>query len=451
SALPFSLNDGALWAGRGAGALVSAGVALEAGPLRLIVAPELAYAANAAFDTLVPLAWRQQEPQTFYPDWQQGDHGIDLPYRNGDEAMTELRPGQSSLTLRAGPVEVGAGTENEWWGPGIRNALVLSNQAAGFGHLFARTARPLRTPIGGVEARWLSGALRDSRWYGPARGGDGWRSLSAAALVLSPTAGLSLGVARSVMAPADGAGDALAGGADVLTRWKGEADPATPDRFEQITSLFARAVLPAEGAEVYVEWARTRLPINLRDLLEAPEHSQGYTVGLQWLRPAGSGEVRLQAEHTYLEESPTFAWRSNGSWYASAAVPQGYTHQGQVLGAAVGPGGSGQWLAVDWLRGRGRGGVFLGRVRWAEDAYKDKPGGPNLFLAHDVSVFGGVRAALARGPVRVDAEYALERRYNYLFQNDAFNFLDRDRAVNVSNHTLRLRLSTAAPRLGRSR
>ena len=202
--------------------------------------------------------------------------------------------------------------------------------------------------------------------------------------------------------------------------------------------------------EVYAEWARTRLPINTRDLLQVPEHSQGYTVGLQWLRPLGAGDLRIQAEHTYLEESPTYKWRQTGSWYASDQVPQGYTHEGQVLGSPVGPGGSGQWTAAEWLRGRGRAGVFLARVRWAQDAYYDQPGGFNKYLAYDVSMFGGVRAAWAVRGVRLDAEYALEHRWNIFFQNDAFDFTDRKRGIRARNHTLRLRFTAAAPRLGRA-
>jgi hypothetical protein len=367
----------------------------------------------------------------------------------GGDALSGIRAGQSSLTVDAGAVAFGAATENHWWGPGIRGALVLSNQAAGFGHLFVRTARPLRTPVGSVEARWVAGALRDSRFYAPEHGGErGWRTFSGAAVVVSPSRALSLGVARSVYAPADGAMDALAGGALVFTRWD-QIGAIYPDPSEQITSLFGRLVMPEAGMEVYAEWARTRLPINVRDLVELPEHTQGYTLGLQWLRPAGPGDFRLQAEHTYLEESPTYAWRENGSWYASSQVPQGYTNEGQVLGSPIGPGGSGQWLAADWLRGRGRAGVFLQRVRWAQDAYYDQPGGFNRYLAYDVSLFGGARAAWAVGGIRMDAEYALEHRWNIFFQNDAANFRERKLGIRARNHQLRLRFTAAAPRLGR--
>lgn len=449
SRMPFSMLDGALWAGRGAGMYAMVGVDVRMGPVRLIAAPELVYSANAAFDTLVPAEWR--DPPRYYPDWQRNEHSIDLPYRMGGDAVTGVRAGQSSLTVRAGAVAFGAATENQWWGPGIRSALVLSNQAAGFGHLFVRTARPLRTPVGSLEARWVAGALRDSRFYAAEHGGGerGWRAFSGAAVVLAPSRQLSLGIARSVYAPADGAMDAVSRGALVFTRWD-QIGAVYPDPSEQITSFFGRLVMPEAGMEVYAEWARTRLPIDTRDLLELPEHSQGYTIGLQWLRPVGAGDLRIQAEHTYLEESPTYAIRENGSWYASAQVPQGYTNEGQVLGSPVGPGGSGQWLAAEWLRGRGRAGVFLSRVRWAQDAYYDQPGGFNKYLAYDVSVFGGVRAAWAVRGVRLDAEYALEHRWNIFFQSDAIDFTDRKDAVRARNHTLRLRFTAAAPRLGRA-
>ncbi len=131
-------------------------------------------------------------------------------------------------------------------------------------------------------------------------------------------------------------------------------------------------------------------------------------------------------------------------------MPQGYTHEGQVLGSPVGPGGSGQWVAADWLRGRGRAGAFLARVRWAQDAYYDQPGGFNKYLAYDVSMFGGARAAWALRGVRMDAEYAFEHRWNIFFQNDANNFLDRDKGIRARNHTLRLRFTAAAPRLSRA-
>jgi len=443
SKIPYTVNDGAMWAGRGASTLLMAGAVFQAGPLRLVVAPELVWAQNRDFDDLMPAEWDTMPHPPFQAPWQTGRNALDLPGRFGAGSVSRVLPGQSSLTLRAGAVAVGAATESQWWGPGARNAIVFTNQAAGVPHLFLRTARPLATPLGPLEAKWVAGALQASRWTGAPRG-EGWRSLSAAALVLRPggSAGLSVGLARAVYAPSDDAGDALTQGADAFTRWAGAGDTLAANPFEQITSLFARWVFPSEGAEVYAEWARYRLPGSLSDFIERPEHTQGYVLGGQWLRPAGSGAVRVQAEMTYLERDPTFSSTRLGSWYASAAVPQGYTNDGQVVGSSVGPGGSGQWLAADWLRGDGRIGLFLGRNRWANDAYYDTPvSRRSRYRGHDVSVFAGLRGAAALGPMLVDADYTLAKRYNYLFQNSSLDWNTRENAVNVVNHTLELRLS----------
>ena len=66
-----------------------------------------------------------------------------------------MQPGQSSISAVIGPIEVGWSTEAEWWGPGIRNALVMSNNAAGIPKYFLGTPRPIRTPAGALSARWI--------------------------------------------------------------------------------------------------------------------------------------------------------------------------------------------------------------------------------------------------------------------------------------------------------
>jgi hypothetical protein len=439
SSIPVARNDGAMRAGRGISTLAMAGVMLQAGPLRLVAAPELAWAENRAFDDLLPETWTEAQRASFQAPWTTGRNSADLPYRFGARSQSRILPGESSLTLRAGALAVGAATEEQWWGPGVRNAILFTNQAAGVPHLFARTTRPLRTPLGGLEVKWVAGGLQRSEWA-PDTAAE-WRSLSAAGVVLHPAHGLSVGAARAVYADADGAGDAVSSAGDVFTRWRaaGNTRPAHP--FEQMTSLFGRWVFPTQGAEVYAEWARYRVP-SLRDLLEKPELSQAYVLGGQWLKPAGTGAVRLQAELAFLERSPTYPTVPRGGWYASAAVPGGYTNRGEVVGALVGPGGSGQFVAGDWLKGDGRVGVFAGRARWANDAFYDTPeSSVSKYRGHDVSVYGGARAAFTLGALSLDGEYRLDRRLNYLFQNTSIGWESRDQAVNVTNHSFQLRVS----------
>jgi hypothetical protein len=117
---------------------------------------------------------------------------------------------------------------------------------------------------------------------------------------------------------------------------------------DQIFSFFGRWLLAPANFEAYVEWARFEEPKSLRDFLEYPGHSEGYTLGFQWAHPVPPFTVfRLQGEASYLEPDPSLRLRPTAVTYTSRAVPQGFTNRGETLGASIGPGGSSQWLAAD--------------------------------------------------------------------------------------------------------
>jgi hypothetical protein len=216
----------------------------------------------------------------------------------------------------------------------------------------------------------------------------------------------------------------------------------TPGGKDQIFSLFARWVLPADGVEVYVEWARRELRPSLRDLLTTPNHTQGYTLGAQWRSDIWhSGSFRLQTELTQLEQSATFRDRPVGSWYTSRRVVQGYTNRGEVIGASIGPGASSQWVAVDYLRTGWRIGVYGGRIRWNEDVHSTA-GFPVYvsYCNHDVSIYPGIRAAKIGRLGSLSADLSLQNRLNAFFQNGGGcpNVGDR---LDIRNRTLSVSFS----------
>jgi LysM repeat protein len=449
SALPFSINDGALWAGRGLNARVVGGAWLRYGPLSVLLAPELRYEQNR--EIALP-GFEGQHRNGASAPWYVGARSADLPLRFGESSRTLLGPGQSSLAVRAGPLSVGGSTEDQWWGPGIRNALVLSNNAPGIPHLFLRTAEPVRTRVGSFEGRWIVGGLRESSFFDTLAAND-TRSLSGLALTFRPAfeQGLTLGIARTVQASVDGAGGVPGRALDVLTRWSfPQPEDSVPgdSRSDQVLSVFGRWVLPDDGVEVYAEWARQQLPESFMDLLDRPGASNGYTVGAQGARPLGAaGALRLQVELTYLEQ--TARTRAVRSFYTSPWVPQGYTHGGQVIGASIGPGSSSQWGALDYLAPRWRLGVFGNRIRWDNDAYLTTPRALYAgwgFLGHDVSLLGGIRGGFAFPGIRVDAELITGTRYNFLYQNRGRSWETADDAEDVRNNTLRLSVTPAAGR-----
>lgn len=460
SAIPTSMNDGALWAGRGANFEATAGFRLAAGPVSVIFAPHFTYAANDSVDFFQSEYYPEDLLPPYQALWYRDEVRIDLPLRQGTEPISRFHLGQSSLALGAGPVTIGVATENQWWGPGIRNAIVMSTNAPGFPHAFVRLTEPVATPLGTIDARWIAGQTESSEYFelpteeeptGERRTRKG--GIGAAAITLQPffDRGLTVGIARSVYGPVDEDTDARAFGHRVFTSWTPLSATTVGNRDDQILSLFGRWLIPAANAEVYAEWARRELPLSFRDLLIHPNHSQGYTLGLQWAGAVRMGLVRLQAEATNLEMNTSFRTGRTTSFYVSYAGEPGYTNAGKVIGASIGPGSSSQWFAADYLRTEWQAGVFAGRTRWDNDAMYRAPwallwGVP--YMAHDVSTLTGVRGGGDWAGLRVNMEMIRENRMNYLFQNWAVDWAgSAANAVDIVNYRFRF---TISPRLGKA-
>jgi hypothetical protein len=229
-----------------------------------------------------------------------------------------------------------------------------------------------------------------------------------------------------VYAPISSAGGSASHALDALTWWHPLAAPGdtlpngnTAQTADQISSLFFRWVFPRSGVEIYGEWARTELPRSFREVLLAPENTQAYTLGFQWIRPMADSahHLRLRAEVTDLEQSITFADRPTPpDFYTGRASPQGYTQRGQPIGAGIGPGGTSQLVATDYLAPGWRLGVFINRIRWYDEAMYRQTF--VTFFRHDVSMIGGVHGAFATRYAAFDVELTAQKRFNYLFQNN---------------------------------
>jgi hypothetical protein len=433
SALPFSQNNGALWAGKGSSTRTLAGMRLESMRFRLIVAPEIVSVSNRDWVLRYPVYRAPAIPAErsgggyVFPFYVASEWSIDQPMRFGDRPIRRMDAGQSTLMLMTKSFELGVSNENEWWGPGVRNAIVLSNNAPGFPHLFARTGRPIETRLGALEMRWLVGGLTESRYF-DTDSTNNVRSIASFALALQTgwDPNLSVGLARSVYSTATGWGKVPFRLFDIFARTSRTARVASQDpaaggvRKDHLYSLFARWVLPSAGAEIYGEWARTAAPQSIRAALIEPNDTQGYTLGMQWRKGSSlGGSFRVQAEVTSLEQSATFRDRPTNSWYMSRRVIQGYTNRGEVIGAAIGPGASSQWVAIDYVRREWRAGVFAGRIRWNEDVHSTAKLPVYVgYCSHDVSIYPGARAATSTRLGSIAADVSLQNRLNAFFQND---------------------------------
>jgi hypothetical protein len=463
TALPLTLNDGALWAGVGPSLRLTGGIAARRGRVRVVLAPTLTYSSNQFFHLpqgteAAPPIPSPRSPWSSPFHWQA--NSIDLPRRFGAQSLGSIDLGQSSVTVMWPHLEVGASHESQWWGPGARNALLLSNAGPGFGHLFVRTAHPLRTAIGAIEARYVLGMLTGSRFFETdAPHTEPARSLSSAAVTLRPAAApaLTIGISRMVLGAQRDDARILRSVLDVF-RNVGRpnalpfANRTQQPGYDQLMSVFGHWLLPEAGAEAWAEWGRAEQPRSFRDFLVAPNHSQAFTLGMQVVR-----ELRWRpewvgaflAEHTQTTQSSTFRERPTGSWYTSRAVIHGFTQRGQPLGAAVGPGAHTQWASFDAHSPTANLGVYVTRIRWDDDALYNisRPLGNGL-CKHDVSLIGGLRAGRRTRHGWATVDVNTQQRINAYYESSGFCFFNEQR---VDRQSVQLSVTFTPLAAGRRR
>jgi hypothetical protein len=404
SGYPLDVNNGAMWAGRGASGAVSAGGELRIGPFSAAVYPVLAFHQNREFQLTGP-------ERAGYSRFTYAGHVIDWPQRHGGSSFTVIDPGQSYARLDAFGATVGVSTENMWLGPAQRMPLLMGSSAAGFPHAFLGTSRPLSVGIGRLEAQAYWGRLSESAWFDTDRGND-HTLIAGLSVVFEPAfaRGLFLGGNRSYLAPMQGSDLA----SYLVDPYVSVRDNPAGDN--QLFSLYARWALPQAGFEVYGEWAREDHWGEWLDLLSEPDHSQAYMLGFQKVGTWGQRQLRWFGELVHLTAAaPLRGGRGVITFYTHAEVIQGYTHRGQLLGAWTGPGSDAQILGVEMSTPRRSSGLAIERVRFDADAYWNQWGRFYGETGHDVSLGALLRHAEHVGEFSIHAAVGFARRHNRNF------------------------------------
>ncbi len=392
--VPYGMNDGGLWQGKGYNLALQGGMSFYSPSFEVTLVPEFFFSQNRSFPLASPDPWSGSE--FGYPS-----PGIDAPQRMGSEAYIQWGLGQSQVRFRYKNFSLGGGTENIWIGPGVYNALVLSNNAEGFPHVDfgvdKSVVKVAGKDLGWTEFKMFWGALKSSAFY-ERSSKEAYRDFLTGfsfsySFPFLPE--LTLGVHQVVQIPFESmgvyglvaaidftTGDYNAGTAGTT---KGDADTRT--------SLTWSWLFPEVRFEFYGELAREDNS-KREHWFTNPQHTLAFVLGVKQAIPLGDGTFfRLIGEYGANQFSRNYFIAGWGpGYYRHYTTNLGYANEGQILGAGMGTGSDYQKLALDYFIPEGMVGLYFARQGLDDtEIYKDLAAEAGKTTAYPTHTVLGVR------------------------------------------------------------
>lgn len=426
---PEGLNDGAMIPARGYQTLLSGGFFAKFKFVSVQFAPEFVYAANTDFQ-----GFPDEFPDSYWAKYYKDIlNTINIPERFGIDPYRKAFWGQSSIRLNRGAISLGFSTENFWWGPGMQNALLMTNNAPGFLHFTLNTLKPIHTFIGTFEGQLIGGKLDASCYPGIdsvqlakhnvmfTRKKHDWRYINGMVLTYQPKwiPGLFLGTTRSFISYNSELGNSFSNYLPVVIPFfKKLVGNSVEDYIhrDQLASVFFRWMAPESHMEVYLELGREDHSYDLTDLLLEPDHSMAFIAGFRKLTPLNKRKnefLDFQAEIIQLGRDLASTYRTNNSasgWYNHYLVADGYTHNGQYLGAGIGSSSNMQSVKIAWVKGMKQVGLELKRVGQGENIWSTLS---KDYRTHWVDVGGGMYADWDFKNLLINAKFLSIGSINY--------------------------------------
>ncbi len=346
---PYGWNDGALSYSKGYQFQVSTGVFVSWKNIKAQLRPEYVQTANGNYE--INNNWGQVNPK-----------------------YKKLLPGNSSLRLDYGKVSFGVSTENLWWGPGIYNALLMSNNAQGFFHYSLKTNRPIKNFLGTFQFNMIGATLTQDSLQGFENNGlrrrtfnPNKRYLSSLAIDYQPSflKNISFGINRSLQTYFDRRpNDFLQKYIPVFSAFFGSTDVAR-DTFpqDQTVSIYTKWMFPRSHAELYYQFAYNDAKANWRDFWLDMSHSTAYILGFKKLFILQeSSYLDFGMEVMKLGQTPSYLHRNAGNFYEHSQISEGYTNQNQIMGAGAGFGNNMQTLQLSYNKGWSKAGFIFHHI-----------------------------------------------------------------------------------------
>ncbi len=334
TAAPYGQNDGALWQGKGYNTSLTAGVRLEAYGLELTVKPQLCWQENREFEYM-PGVYGSE-----YSYFWKGN--IDLVQRYGDSSFWTFDWGDTEIRYTWHTLTVGFGSQSPWLGPAWLNPMLGSNNAGTYpkfdiGLRKQRVIIPgLNWNLGEIEGRIWGGYLSESDYF-DTDNDNNHNMINGFAVAYSPSfiPGMTLSVNKIC-----------------LCKWEDRSikyfNPFydSNEVEDQKASFGIDWIFPQVGFEVYGELGID--DYNSRGISN-PFHTAIYTVGAKKtfsiIKKYGIfAELLFEWSNFEMSQDFQLQWKYMG-YYSHSLISQGYTQNGQIIGAGSGYFGNSQYLA----------------------------------------------------------------------------------------------------------
>ena len=378
--LPISFNDGNMYPARGWQERYSFGVNLKLLIFDINYQPEKLSVQNLTQEYYVG---NTQDGNFMFKYFGMVANSIDNFRQFGYDRIEETTLGQSRAGIKSKYIAAGVSNENIWWGPGKRNSLIFTNNAAGFKHYYLKTVEPIKTYIGSFELAGVVGRLDTTKYTEidqellnvcrPCKVFKNLDEREIDGITINfqpkwiPNFYIGYAYSRQFYRHATNAlGDTVNFFSKDLPK-------------QEIGSLFFRFAMPEDHAEFYGE-------IGMPDETPWPWKffkdgvRPGYIFGVTKLIPLKfyNSYLNLNVEFTQLQIMDPRKYFYQGyanvggqakSWYVNTIVKQGYSNNGQLMGASIGPGSNNQSISLSWNKGYNKIGIFVERTSYNNDFY----------------------------------------------------------------------------------
>ncbi len=347
---PYGGNDGAMSYSKGYQFQISGGVFAQFKNIKLLLRPEYVQTASQEYKT--SSYWGEVNP-----------------------AYKKLLLGNSSLRFDLGKISMGVSTQNLWWGPGIYNSLLMSNNAQGFFHYSINSNRPIKNFLGTFQFQVISATLTQDSLQGYENNGLRRRNINKSDRFLSSLAvdyqpsflkNISFGINRSLQSYKDRLPtDFVQKNIPVLSAFFGSTSTAR-DTFpqDQTVSIYTKWMFPKSHAELYYQFAYNDAKANWRDFWLDMSHSTAYILGFKKLFILKDEKyLDLGMEVMKLGQTPSYLHRNAGNFYEHSQISEGYTNQNQIMGAGSGFGNNMQTIQLSMNKGWNKIGIIFHHIQ----------------------------------------------------------------------------------------